>query len=311
MILVVGATGRLGGAVARMLLERGGAVRALARDPARAEDLRRRGAEVVRGDLCDPGSLPRALDGVEGVVAAAHSLLGRGRNTMERVDDAGHRALVDAAREAGVRHFVYTSVLGAAPDHPLDFARAKWRVERHLEASGLGYTILRPSAFMDTHAHQLIGQPFLETGRATLFGRGENPRNFVAVDDVARFAVRALEDPALAGRTVEVGGHDNLTDREVLALYARLAGREPRARHVPAGALRLLSALLRPVHPGLSRVMGWSALNDTRPVDGRFDPSAMVAEFGIEPVRLEDWVRARLAERPPGGLDSPPSPPLS
>jgi uncharacterized protein YbjT (DUF2867 family) len=298
MDLIVGATGRLGRAVARRLRERGRAVRAMARDPDAADDLRAAGVEVVRGDLRDPASLERAVQGTTSVFAAAHALLGRGRNHMEAVDDAGHRALVDAARRAGAQRFVYTSVLGASPDHPLDFVRTKWGIERHLEVSGLPFVILRPSAFMETHVHQLIGEPLLASGRATLFGRGETPRNFISVDDVARFAVRALEDPDLVGRTVEIGGWVNATNNEIVALYGGRGGRPPRVTRVPVGVLRTFSALLRPVHPGLSRVMRWAALTDEGVLDERFDPKEMVARYGIDPTRLEDWIAARVAERP-------------
>ena len=99
-ILVVGATGVLGRSVVRRLLAAGVAVRALARTPEHAAGLANQGAEVVEGDLVDAGSLERACAGTDRVLAAAHSLLGRGRYRSDRVDGAGHRALIDAARAA-------------------------------------------------------------------------------------------------------------------------------------------------------------------------------------------------------------------
>jgi uncharacterized protein YbjT (DUF2867 family) len=158
-------------------------------------------------------------------------MLGSGRNRSEAVDDAGHRALVDAARAAGVAHFVYTSVLGASPGHPLDFFRTKYAVEQYVKGSGPSYTILRPSAFMETHAHTFNGKGIVERGKTTLLGRSTRPRNFVAVRDVAAMAVRALNDRTMWGQTIEIGGPENFTDNQVAALYGRVLGVAPKVTH--------------------------------------------------------------------------------
>ena len=113
-VLVVGATGALGRPVVQGLLERGVAVRALCRHPEQADDLAALGAEVVAGDLTDAASLARATAGVQRVLAAAHGILGRGRWRSEAVDDAGHRSLFAAARNAGVDRLVYGTNFGGA-----------------------------------------------------------------------------------------------------------------------------------------------------------------------------------------------------
>jgi uncharacterized protein YbjT (DUF2867 family) len=294
MDLIVGATGKLGRAIVRRRLEQGHAVRALARDPRKADDLRQLGAQIVHGDLRDPGSLAPALQGVSHVVAAAHALLGGYANSMKRVDGAGHRALIDAARTAGVERFVYTSIMGASADHPHEFWRTKARTEDYLKQSGLSYTILRPSAYLETHAHQLIGEPFLRRGVAVLLGRGQTVRNFVSLEDVAVLAVRALDDALMIGETIDVGGADNLTDREIVELYASLTGRSARMRLVPVAVLRVLALLLRPLHPGAGRIMRMSLLLDSGTVDWSFDPVELKHRYGLEPVRLADWIRSEL-----------------
>jgi uncharacterized protein YbjT (DUF2867 family) len=294
MILIVGATGVLGSATARRLLVDGHAVRAMTRTPAKAAELGRLGAEIVQGDLRDAESLRRACEGADRVLATAHALLSRGREASKYVDDAGHKQLIDIARAAGVQHFVYTSVNGASLDDPVPFTRIKYDVEQYLQRSGLSYTILRPTAFMEWHAHTFIGQPILERGQVTLFGRGDNPRNFVAGDDVARFAVIALTDPRAAGQTIDIGGPENWTNMEVVALYAKLAGRPAKVRHVPLGALRVLSVLLQPFHPGLSQVLRFGILTDT--TDVTFDPGETLKQYPLELTGLEAWVRARLQQ---------------
>jgi uncharacterized protein YbjT (DUF2867 family) len=293
MELIVGATGRLGRAIVRRRLEQGHVVRALAREPRKAEDLRQLGAEVVQGDLRNPDSLARALRGVRQVVAAAHALIGGNTNSMRRVDGAGHRALIDAARAASVEHFVYTSIMGARADHPHEFWRTKAQTEEYLRQSGLSYTILRPSAFMELHAQELIGAPFLLRGVAVLPGRGTTIRNFVSVEDVARLAVRAL-DAEMMGETIDIGGGDNLTDRQVVELYASLTGREARVRNIPAPVLRVLAFLLSPFQPGIGQVIRLGLLLDAQTLDWSFDPAELQTRLKLEPVRLADLIRSEL-----------------
>src|SRR5205085_283535 len=169
MMLIVGASGRLGSVVAQRLLAQGKPVRAMTRNPLSLSHLQEQGAEVVSGDLRNAASLLNACQGVEQVGAAAHALVGKGDNNPQTVDDAGNRQLIDAAKAAGVKHFVFVSVRGASPDSPLEFFRIKYRTEEYLRASGLSFTILRPSAFMDLWV-QLIGQPLIEQGRPPSLG---------------------------------------------------------------------------------------------------------------------------------------------
>jgi uncharacterized protein YbjT (DUF2867 family) len=297
MVLVVGATGVLGRRVVADLRAANRAVRAMTRTPAKAADLRALGAEVVAGDLVDPPSLARACAGATQVVASAHGMIGRGRYRSEAVDDQGHRALVAAARAAGVTHLVYVSVIGASPTHPVDFFRTKHAVEGHLRASGLPFTIVRAAAFMEWHAHEFNGRHILAGRTATLLGRGTKRRNFVAAADVARMVLRALDDPALRGETIEIGGPGNYTDDEVAAMYARAAGRTPRVRHVPPAALRVMAALLRPVAPGVSRVMRMAALDDDA-WDATFDAGPVAARHNLDLTSLEQFIAERLATAP-------------
>ena len=295
MILIVGGTGVLGREVAVQLLARDQRVRLLARTPAKLDDFRAAGADVTEGDLIDPPSLARACKGTDGVVAAAHAMLGRGDHDSRAVDDVGHCALIDAARAAGVSRFVYVSILGAAADHPVDFWRTKYRVEEYLKASGLAYTILRPSAFMEWHAHTFNGKSILESGKTTLLGRGTKPRNFVAARDVAAIAVLALTDPRLRDRTLEVGGPEGFTNDQVAALYGSLAGVRPKVRHAPPGVARSMSVVLKPFHPGVSRVMYMSSLPDDA-FRERFDPAPLLAEFPLRLTTLQEFVGERVAE---------------
>jgi NADH dehydrogenase len=294
MILIVGATGLLGRATALPLLAQGHAVRVLARERTRAADMVRAGAEVFVGDLTDVRSLELACKGVDRVFACAHSLLGRGPTSSAQIDHVGHSALIVAARDAKVEHFVYTSLMGAREDHPIDFFRTKHEIEATVKASGMGYTILRPSAFMETHVHRLNGQMLLEHGFTVIIGPGTKPRNFVAVRDVAPFAVQALTEDGLNGRTLEIGGPDNVSNREVAAMYQVRAHRG-RVVHVPVGAAKVLATLVRPLHEGIARVLEMSTVPDDE-MPETWQPTQLLAEFPRRLTTIDSFIDERVGE---------------
>lgn len=294
MILIVGVTGVLGRETARQLLAAGHKVRGLTRNPESAVDLKKLGAEIVQGDLIDHASLAKACQGVESVLASAHSLLGTGKYKSEAVDDEGHRALIDAAKAAGVKHFVYISALGTGADHPTDFYRTKYKIENYLKSSGLSFTILRPPPFMEWHVHNLLGATILTTGKTTIYGAGNNPVNFMAGKDVAHMAVLALTNPGAKGRTIEIGGPDNVTKNQIAEMYGRFSGKKAKVTNVPTGVMKVMGPILRPVQPVLSRLMSFSVWSDT--ADQTFNPGAMLKEFPMNLTRVEDFIRQQVKQ---------------
>jgi NADH dehydrogenase len=206
MILLVGATGRLGKALAERLLQERIPFRATCRNATKARWLAERGVDVVQVDVESGAGLEKAIDGVTKVVSCIHGLLGKSRHSIQRIDIRGHERLIDASAQAGVQRFVFLSALGASPDHPSEFWRAKARTEQYLRGSGLEFVILRPSAFMDLYAHDLIGAAVFRRKSVFLLGSGNSPRNLVAVSDVAEAAMKALSRSDLAGRTIEFAG---------------------------------------------------------------------------------------------------------
>ena len=137
MILVVGATGDLGGLIARTLLDQGNPVRVLVRSRSRDGALVAAGAEAATGDLKDQASLRAACRGVDAVVTTATATARGGDDTIESVDRIGNRNLVDAAAAEGVHHFVFVSALGASPGHSMPLLRAKGETEQRLRDSGM------------------------------------------------------------------------------------------------------------------------------------------------------------------------------
>jgi uncharacterized protein YbjT (DUF2867 family) len=296
MILLVGATGRLGKAVAERLLQDTIPFRAACRKPAKAQWLVERGVEVLPLDVESGAGIAEAVAGTSKVISCIHGLRGRSSRSIEKIDVLGQAALINSAAEAGVERFVYISALGASPAHPSEFWRAKARTEEHLKGSGLEYVILRPSAFMDLYAHDLIGAPVMRGKTVFILGSGTTARNMIAVSDVADAAVEALTRHDLAGLTVEVGGWDSPTEREVAALYAGLSGKPLKVRSVPPVALRALAAAISPFHAGVGHLLRLPLQLAGR-WDMLLDPSSPVERFGTSPVHLRDYAQGKLSER--------------
>jgi uncharacterized protein YbjT (DUF2867 family) len=274
-----------------MLLAEGKKVRVMTRTPEKLEAFRKQGAEVVQGDVRDPTSLKAACEGVEKVVSSVQALTGKGKNNPRTVDGEGNRNLIDAAKAAGVAHFVLVSALGARADHPLEFFRMKFAAEEYLRASGLTYTILHPGAFMEFWA-TLVGQPILDKGATTIFGKGQNPVNFVSVEDVARMTLLALESPAAKNRVIEIGGPQNLTLVQVAETYERLSGKQAKRSHVPLPVMRVMTVLMRPLNPAMSRQIGAGINMDT--TDQTIEMGATLKEFPLRLTTLEEVIRKNL-----------------
>jgi uncharacterized protein YbjT (DUF2867 family) len=289
----------MGRVVARELLAAGERVRVMTREPRRAEALRQAGAEIMQADLLDRESLGLACEGAVTVLAAAHSLFGRGTGASVHVDGRGHRDLIDAASRNGVRHFVYTSAVDFGPEfHAIPFVRIKYETEAYLAASGLPHTILRPTAFMEPHAHTLLGLPVAHGRRTVIFGDGTASRNFVAPEDVARVAVAVICDASNGGGIIDVAGPQNLTDREVIQIYERLSGKAAKVSRVPLAAIRLASVFFRPFHPGISQALQMTVALQTQ---GESSPGGLPRQFGFEAMPLETWARQQLARESSAG----------
>src|SRR4029077_5754669 len=145
IVLVTGATGRQGGAVIRHMLPKGWKLRAFTRNPAShvGQDLARQGIELVQGDLEDPATLPAALRGAYGVYSVQDFWA-----VGEKREISQGKNLADAAKKAGVQHFVYSSVGGAERKTGIPHWESKWEVEKHIRSLGLAATVIRPAAFM-------------------------------------------------------------------------------------------------------------------------------------------------------------------
>ena len=270
MVLVAGGTGRLGTQVVHRLTARHLKVRVLTRDPPRARHLDSYLVEVVRGDLREQDDAQQATAGVSTVVSAIHGFAGVGDVSPRTVDGLGNSNLIRAAKANGAEHFVLVSVQGAAPDHPMELFRIKYAAEEELRGSGLAWTVIRPTAFMEFWA-ELIGAPLVNKGRTRIFGGGQNPINFVSAADVARVVEQAVVDPSIRSETIEVGGPENLTFLQVAETFERETGKTGKKSHVPLQMMRLMSVAMKPINPSLARQIQAGVVMDT--TDMTWDPA--------------------------------------
>ena len=238
MNLVVGATGLLGTEICRLLAATGKSVRALARptsDGSKVAQLEERGIEVVRGDLKDRSSLDAACRGVSAVISTASSTLSRQEgDSIQTVDLEGQLNLIDAARAANVNHFVLISFPHIDIEFPLQ--AAKRTVENHLKSSGLTYTILQPTDFMEVWLSPALGFD-AANAKAQIYGSGENKISWVSYKDVAQFAVASLDNSEARNAVIELGGPEALSPLEVVEIFEEVGGRKFDVQHVPEEAL--------------------------------------------------------------------------
>lgn len=296
MILVAGGTGHFGGALVGMLTTHGLKVRVLSRRlrpslPPATPDV-----QLVVGDVRDAVSLASALVGVETVISAVTGF-GPGGDGPRAVDFLGNENLIAAAEAANAKQFILVSIHRARPDHPLELNRMKFLAEERLRKSRLNWTIIRPTVFMELWA-RIIGGSGTQKGKTTVFGRGDNPINFVSVGDVARFVHLALSDPLLRRTTLDVGGPDNLTMKNVGEILDRVHGRKAAVRHVPLPVMRIGALVMRPIRPDVARLIQAGVVMATE--DMSFDPGDLYARWPeVSLTHLADVVRQQYATSTP------------
>jgi uncharacterized protein YbjT (DUF2867 family) len=270
MILVVGATGVLGGEVCRLLTQRGHPVRALVRgtsNPERVAHLKSVGAEPVRGDLKDRRSLDAACRGVGAVVTTASATVSRQEgDSIESVDRRGQLDLIAAAAAAGVKRFVLVSFRSVDGDFPLQ--AAKRAVEERLRGSGMSYTILRPTFFTEVWLTPALGFD-APNAKAQIYGGGQNKISWISFQDVAQFAVAALDNPQAKNAVIDLGGPEALSPLEVVRLAEQVTRKQFSVQHVPEEALRVqCGSATDPLQQSFAALMLYYARGDVIDMQG-------------------------------------------
>lgn len=287
-VLVVGATGQLGRIITRKLVTSGAQVRALARNREKLTQLAP-GADIAAVDLRDVPALTEACRGVEQIVATANNNMGKGPTSPTRIDLSGYQNLCAAARNTGVRRLMYVSYRGVAQDAVVDIFRVKWYIEDAIRRSGVPHVMLRPTAFMETWIDDILAKGIRDKGVAMIFGDGNTVANYIAMDDVAEFAVKILGRPEVVNEAIDAGGPSNATQNQLATLVERRLKSSGKRRHVPVAALRLLPPVVRPFNEVAARLMtlGLYAATESQPFPGW---KTNADRFGVAPRTVEAYV---------------------
>lgn len=236
-ILVAGATGYLGGFVAREFKTRGHFVRALARSPEKLDSTEASPDEIVRAEVTRPETLENVCDGIDVVFSSVGITRQKDSLTFRDVDYQGNRNLLDAALRAGVEKFIYVSVFDGPNLRHLDIVRAHEDFVNDLKASGIDYAVIRPTGYFSDMGEFLT---MAGKGRVWLIGRGDNLANPIHGADLAAACVDAME---AGNRELDVGGPEVLTYREVAETAFRSLGKQVRISSVPVWIMRSVMAV--------------------------------------------------------------------
>jgi uncharacterized protein YbjT (DUF2867 family) len=291
-LLVVGATGALGRQIARRALDAGHDVRCMVRSPRRAAFLQEWGCELTRGDLLEPESLDYALEGRDAVIDAATARAGDSVSSWD-VDWIGKQNLFAACARAGVKRFVFVSLLDAADHRGVPLMDIKACTEEWLQASDLDYTILRCAGFMQGLISQ-FAIPVLEQQTVWVSG-SPTPIAYMNTQDVARFAVAALEHPETVRGAFPVVGPKAWTTGEITQLCERYSGKEARVVRVPPALMKLMQGITSFFAASLN-VAERLAFAEVVSAGAAFDAPMQqsYAAFGLDSAdttQLEDYLR--------------------
>jgi uncharacterized protein YbjT (DUF2867 family) len=239
--------------------------------------------------MLDVPRLTEACRGVDQIIATANNNMGTGANSPTRIDVPAYQNLCAAARNAGVKRLIYVSYRGVSQDAPVDIFRIKWFIEDAIRRSGVPYVMLRPTAFMDIWIDELLAKDMRAKGVATIFGAGDRVSNYIAVDDVAEFAIKILERPEIVNENVDAGGPSDVTQNDLATLLEKRLNIKAKRRHVPLPLLRLLPPIVRRFSELTARLMtlGLYSAAYAPPFP---EWKAAADRFGVRPRTVEEHI---------------------
>ncbi|MDE2861660.1 MAG: complex I NDUFA9 subunit family protein [Chloroflexota bacterium] len=300
MILVTGATGFVGRNVVRALRTRGRDVRCLVRSPGRARRIVDYGVELAYGDVTDPPSVARAMDGVDAVVHLVAVIRERGRRTFDLVNRQATETVAYEARLAGVRHMVHVSAIGAQEDPAYPYLNSKWQGEQAVLRSGVVYTIIRPSLlfgegdeFVNTLAGMVRAFPIVPVA-----GTGKTVLQPISVEEVGAIVAEVAGDPRFGGRTIEIGGPQRLTYDEIVDVVKRTLGVRRLKVHIPLSlmfaAVRVMEAVIPnpPATTNQLRMLALDNVTDEPPVESVFRIKPRTLEGNVGYIRTMSYLEA-------------------
>ncbi len=286
MFLVTGATGGLGRRIVQQLREREMNVRAFVRLTSRYSELEQRGSQIFIGDLQQDKDIQKACQGVQYIISAH----GSGGNA-QALEYRANIELIDQAKAAGVQHFVFISVLGVDrgyEDAPV--FKAKREVEKYLQASGLNYTILRPSGFASNLLP--LAERFRQTGVYLLIGDPKSRTSIVSTDDLAKIAIDSVNIEEAKNQIFSVGGSDILQRQDIPRIFGRIFNKEPIVINPPLLVFDGVRSAVGLFNPNAQNALGTlRTLLDNEFFCTRDEVERLESTFSITMESLEAYLR--------------------
>jgi len=296
MILVTGGTGFIGSHLIKRLRKENLLVRAVVRNPAKATQLMDLGAEVVPGDVADKASLEAAVRGVERVVHLVGIIQETAGATFQGVHVDGTRNLLDAAKQAGIRQFLFQSALGTRPNAKSEYHRTKWEAEELVRASGIAFTILRPSLIYgprDQFTLRLSDMIKLSPVLPVI-GSGKSKIQPLFIDDICSCIVKAVTSDCCLNEIYELGGPEQLTYEEVTIAIAEAMGVNRPTLHLPLFFMRQMARAAEAFLPKPPVTTDQLIMLQEDNVCNMRD---IHDAFGIEPMKFREGLGKFIAKR--------------
>lgn len=286
-VLVAGATGILGSEICRQLIAKNIKVKGLVRSTSVANKiaaLNELGVEIVVADLKNKASIVNAVQGVSSIISTVSSSLSRQEgDSIQAVDEQGQINLIDAAKSAGINQMVFISFCPMPGQFPLQTAKRK--VEKHLQESGLNYTILQPTYFMEVWLSPALGFDYANA-KAIIYGDGLKKVSWIAINDVASFAVASLDNVAAINKIIELGGPAALSPLEVVKIFEANTGKNFELQVVPETALKAQKeAAPDPLSESFAALMSGVA------VGSEIDMKKTLHDFSIQLTSVNDYAK--------------------
>ena len=241
----------------------------------------------MAGDLKEPDSLKAICEGVDTIITTANAIAREGEDNVQTVDLQGNHNLIDAAKAAGVQHFIFVSVLNADPSSPIPFIQAKAKTEDYLRGSSLAYTIIAPNGYMEVMLGQIVGMPALQGQPVTIVGEGHRKHSFISLRDVAAFSVAAIGHPAALNQKLVLGGPAPISLREAVSVYERVLEHPIEVISIEPG---------KPIPGYPEAIIG--LLGSLDQYDSPIEMSYLTHTFSIKLTSLEEVVRRSIRQHP-------------
>lgn len=294
MILVAGSTGLLGSEICRQLVDQGKLVRSLVRntsDPEKVKVLKKMGCSLVEGDFKDKPSLLKACNGCSTVISTVSSTLSRQEgDNIQTVDHDGNLNLIAAAKESGVKHFIFISFRSQYTlDNPLK--KAKQSAEEAIRNSGMKYTILQASIFMEIWLSPALGFNYPQQS-VQIPGDGSSPISYISYKDVASFTVACVDNPIVENKVLEIGGPEQLTPTQVIRIFESVSDLPFNVSNIPVAALeQQLNLDPDPLQKAFAGLMIFYANGDA------IDMDPILKIIPMELITVEDYANAVMKKK--------------